>query len=82
MVTLVQFRVPICLLVRFEDLLVDKNFHGRGIGKNLMHSEVNSVKESCASHIKLTSDARRTSANLFYQKLGLKLIHTNVYRLY
>jgi ribosomal protein S18 acetylase RimI-like enzyme len=82
MVALVQFKVPTGKHARIEDLVVDKNYRGRGIGEKLMRTAISSVKNSGVTHIELTSHAQRVAANKLYKKLGFKLIHTNVYRLY
>lgn len=82
MVAVVQFIVPTSKHARIEDLVVDQKYRGRGIGKKLMQAAIDSLKESGAIHIELTSNSQREAANRLYQNLGFKQIKTNVYRLY
>jgi len=82
MVALVHFRVPTGIHARIHDLVVDENYRGKGIGEKLMRTAIHSVRNSGATHIELTSNAQRVAANRLYQKMGITLINTNVYRLY
>jgi len=82
MVSMVLFRVPTALHARIEDLVVDQNYRGSGIGEKLMLSAIDSAKNSGARLLELTSNEQRIAANRLYHKLNFQLINTNVYRLY
>ncbi|MDO8561863.1 MAG: GNAT family N-acetyltransferase [bacterium] len=64
-----------------EDVVVDENYRGHGLGKALMKKLMERARARRASCIALTSNPSRTAANAMYQKLGFKKRETNVYRL-
>ena len=68
-------------LAFIEDLVVDENFRGRGLGTELMHRLIDIARKRGASQCNLTSDPLRIGANNLYQKLGFVVRKTNVYRL-
>ena len=64
-----------------EDVVVDKNFRGQGIGTKLIEAAITCSKEMGILKIDLTSRPGRVEANNLYQKLGFEKRETNVYRL-
>ena len=67
---------------RIEDLVVDKNERGKGLGKKLLKEAIKIVKTKRVEFIELTSRPERKVANILYQKMGFKIKKTNVYRYY
>lgn len=64
-----------------EDVVVDENCRGKGLGTQLMNQLIALARERGASQCNLTSHPSRTAANALYQKIGFKIKDTNVYRL-
>ncbi|VVA44024.1 conserved hypothetical protein [Candidatus Roizmanbacteria bacterium] len=52
-----------------QKLVVDKNYRGRGIGKNLIDLAVKKLQDQGALYIPISCDAKNTA---FYQKVGFK----------
>ncbi len=78
--TLVVFRVPSGTRARVEDLVVQDNSRGHGIGKALVGRAIQLAQARGAEAIELTSHPSREAANRFYDKLGFEIRETNVYR--
>lgn len=64
-----------------EDVVVDVNHRGRGLGRTLIKKLISFAKEKGVKHIDLTSSSKRLEAIKLYQSLGFKKIATNFYRL-
>lgn len=64
-----------------EDVVVDSDYRGQGIGTKLMGTLVTLCREKDVKYIDLTSSPSRTCANFLYQKVGFEKRETNVYRL-
>lgn len=78
--TLVMFKIPTGTRTRIEDLIVDSDARGHGIGKMLIRHAIKLAKDTGAKAIDLTSHPLREPANRLYQKLGFEIRETNVYR--
>lgn len=79
--TLIINQIPTCTKAWIEDVVVEKNMRGKGIGKELIEFAVEFAKNKGISKIDLTSRPERKAANKLYRKLGFKKRETNVYRL-
>ncbi len=79
LLTLVCYRVPSGLRARIEDLVVDANARGQGIGAALTRAALQRARRAGADGVALTSNPRRVAANALYQKLGFTRWETNVY---
>jgi len=79
--TLIISQMPTGKKAWIEDVVVDKNNRGKGIGKKLIESAIEFAREKGISKIDLTSRPERVTANELYQKSGFKRRNTNVYRL-
>lgn len=64
-----------------EDVVVDENYQGQGLGKKLTQKLIAKAKELSNDNVDLTSSPYRLAANSLYQKLGWQKRETNVYRL-
>jgi ribosomal protein S18 acetylase RimI-like enzyme len=79
MLTLVIYRVPTGLRSIVEDVVVDEEMRGQGIGEALMLQAIELARRAGASAVSLTSNPRREAANYLYQSLGFKRRDTNAY---
>jgi ribosomal protein S18 acetylase RimI-like enzyme len=80
MLTLVGFPLPSGLRARIEDVVVDQDARGQGVGTALTMAALELAQQQGARSIDLTSRASRVAANRLYQQLGFRLRDSNVYR--
>jgi ribosomal protein S18 acetylase RimI-like enzyme len=78
--TLALFRVPTGMRAWIEDVVVDTNIRGKGVGAALTEAAIARAGEHGARTVDLTSRPSRESANRLYQRLGFAARNTNVYR--
>ena len=78
--TLVMFRIPTALRAWIEDVVVDENARGRGVGETLTEEAVRIAQSRGARTIDLTSRRSREAAHRLYEKVGFIVRDTNVYR--
>jgi ribosomal protein S18 acetylase RimI-like enzyme len=78
--TLVLFRIPTGLRAWIEDVVVDEEARGRGVGEALNRHALAVAKAAGAKTVDLTSRPSREAANRLYQRLGFVERATNVYR--
>jgi ribosomal protein S18 acetylase RimI-like enzyme len=81
MLTLVLFRIPTGVRAWIEDVVVDEQARGRGVGQKLTSVALRIAHDRGARTVELTSRPSRQAANRMYQKLGFIARETNVYRL-
>ena len=80
MLTLVAFPLPSGLRARIEDVIVDHDARGEGVGTALTMAAIDLAQAQGARSIDLTSRSSRVAANRLYQQLGFQLRDSNVYR--
>ena len=78
--TLAMFRIPTGLRAWIEDVVVDEDARGRGIGRVLNERALEIARDAGARTVDLTSRPSREAANRLYQRLGFVERETNVYR--
>ena len=78
--TLVVFRIPSGVRAWIEDVVVDEDTRGQGVGEALNREALRLAAEQGAKTVELTSRPSREAANRLYQRLGFKARDTNVYR--
>ena len=66
---------------RIEDVVVDRDYRGKGIGRALMQKAIDYAHKKGADMIELTSHPHRETANSMYKNIGFEQITTNVYRM-
>jgi ribosomal protein S18 acetylase RimI-like enzyme len=81
MMTLVVFRIPTGIRAWIEDVVVDGNARGKGIGEKLVRSAVERAKQEGAKTVDLTSRPSREAANRLYRRCGFETRETNIYRI-
>ena len=79
-ITVALFPIPTGIRAWIDDLIVDANARGKGVGKALCHAAIKLATEAGASTINLTSRPSRQAANQLYQHIGFTQRQTNVYR--
>ena len=80
MLSLVILKIPTGSKAWIEDVVVDTNARGKGLGKALMDYALEKARKLGVKSIDLTSRPSREGANLLCQSLGYKTRETNVYR--
>jgi ribosomal protein S18 acetylase RimI-like enzyme len=78
--TLVVFPIPTGVRAWIEDVVVDEQARGRGVGEALNKRAIEIAIEAGAKTIDLTSRPSRAAANRLYQRLGFVARETNIYR--
>jgi ribosomal protein S18 acetylase RimI-like enzyme len=78
--TLVIFYIPTGIRAWIEDVVVDLDARGKGVGEALNKFALAEAKRQGATTVDLTSRPSREAANRLYQRLGFKARETNVYR--
>ena len=78
--TLVVFRIPTGVRAWVEDVVVDKEARGRGIGEKLIRASIERAKEEGAKTIDLTSRPSRVEAHRLYKRCGFEMRETCVFR--
>ncbi len=80
--TLVVFAIPSGQRAWIEDVIVDGDVRGLGIGAALTNAAIEEGRRRGVRTIDLTSRPSREAANKLYQKLGFEIRDTNVYRFF
>jgi ribosomal protein S18 acetylase RimI-like enzyme len=78
--TLVMFRIPTAMRAWIEDVVVDGEARGRGVGEALTLAAVELAKQRGAKTVDLTSRQSRKAAHRLYEKSGFHVRDTSVYR--
>jgi ribosomal protein S18 acetylase RimI-like enzyme len=78
--TLVLFQIPTGFHAWIEDVVVDVEFRGAGVGKALCQSAIALATEAGARTVDLTSHPSREAANRLYKSFGFAIRDTNIYR--
>lgn len=64
-----------------EDLVVNSNYRGQGIGESIMKKTLEEAKKMNVQSIFLTSRPSRVAANALYVKMGFIKKETNCYKM-
>jgi len=80
--TLIIFSIPTGVRAWIEDVVVDEDARGLGIGEALTTAAVDEARRRSVRSIDLTSRPSREVANALYRKLGFERRETNVYRFF
>jgi ribosomal protein S18 acetylase RimI-like enzyme len=78
--TLVTFHIPTGIRAWIEDVVVDADARGKGVGEALNVFAIAEAQRQGALTVDLTSRPSREAANRLYQRIGFKARDTNVYR--
>jgi ribosomal protein S18 acetylase RimI-like enzyme len=77
--TVVIYRVPTGIRAIIEDVVVEKNARGRGIGEALTRACLERAEQYGCSQVMLTSNPGREAANRLYQRMDFEPRKTNAY---
>jgi len=80
MLTLVVFHLPSGKRAAIEDVVVDADARGMGVGEALTRRALEIARAKGALAVDLTSRPSREAANGLYVKVGFRRRETNVYR--
>lgn len=78
--TLVVFPIPTAMRAWIEDVVVDNEARGKGVGESLSRRAIELAASLGAKTVELTSRPSREAANRLYQRIGFEARETNVYR--
>ncbi len=78
--TLVIFPIPTGIRAWIEDVVVDGDARGKGVGAALNQTALDLARNAGATTVDLTSRPSREAANRLYRRLGFSERETNVYR--
>lgn len=78
--TLAAYRTPTGVHAWIEDMVVDADWRGKGIGEALSWIAIEAATAMGAESISLTSNPSREAANRLYQRIGFVKWETNLYR--
>lgn len=82
MATVCCFTIPTGRHATIEDVVVLPDCQGSGLGRKLVESALDYLKNTGKSYkVGLTSKPARVAANALYRKMGFKQKETNVYTL-
>lgn len=79
--TLCVFHSPTGTKASIEDVVVSSAYRGQHLGKQLMEHVLEASKTFAPIELHLTSNPKRTVANILYQSLGFERKETNCYRM-
>ena len=74
------FSVPTGIHGWIEDVVVDRDARGKGIGRALTEACLKKARELGIEEVNLTSNPTRKAANHLYQSMGFIRVETNLYR--
>jgi len=78
--TLAFYRIPTGTKAWIEDVVVDADARGHGLGELLSRAALDEARSRGAKDVSLTSRPFRDFDNRLYQRLGFEARETNVYR--
>ncbi|MFM8793754.1 MAG: GNAT family N-acetyltransferase [Acidimicrobiales bacterium] len=78
--TLATFPIPTGVRAWIEDVVVDGDARGLGVGEALNRAAIEEARARGAITVELTSRPSREAANRLYRRLGFVQRETNVYR--
>ena len=78
--TLAFYRIPTGTKAWIEDVVVDSDARGHGVGELLNRAALDEARARGAKDVSLTSRPSRESANRLYRRIGFAPRETNVYR--
>lgn len=77
--TLASYRVPTGVKAWIEDVVVDSEARGRGVGRALSEAALVKAREFGAKGVELTSRATREAAHRLYRRIGFEVRETTVF---
>lgn len=81
MLTLGIYSAPTGRKAWVEDVVVDSQYRGRGLGRQLVQYAISCIRTLSPVTLMLTSNPQRTEANALYRREGFEQRCTNVYKM-
>ena len=81
MTTLCLYQCPTGWKAWIEDVVVDRNYRGKGYGKLMIEKVIEQCRNRGNVTLMLTSRPSRVAANQLYRSLGFETRETNVYKM-
>ena len=81
MLTLCSYLCPTGRKCWIEDVVVDGQYRGMGLGRRLIEHAIEETQKMGNCTLMLTSRPSRVAANLLYKSAGFEQRETNVYRM-
>ena len=81
MTTLCLYQCPTGWKAWIEDVVVDRNYRGKGYGKLMIEKVIEQCRKRGEVTLMLTSRPSRVVANQLYQSQGFEKRETNVYKM-
>lgn len=78
--TLALYRIPTGTKAWIEDVVVDADARGHGVGELLSRAALDEARARGAKNVSLTSRPVREAAHRLYRRIGFEPRETNVYR--
>jgi ribosomal protein S18 acetylase RimI-like enzyme len=78
--TLALYRIPTGTKAWIEDVVVDVEARGHGVGELLSRAALDEARARGAKNVSLTSRPSREAANSLYRRIGFEPYETNLYR--
>jgi ribosomal protein S18 acetylase RimI-like enzyme len=78
--TLAFYRIPTGTKAWIEDVVVDAEARGHGVGELLNRAALDEARARGAKNVSLTSRPSREAANRLYRRIGFEHYETNLYR--
>ena len=80
--SLISYLVP-CrgYIARIEDVIVDKNHRGQGLGRKITEELIKIAKKKKIKIVNLTSRPERIEARNLYESMGFVMLETRVFKL-
>jgi ribosomal protein S18 acetylase RimI-like enzyme len=66
--------------VYIQDLIVDRDFRGQGVGERLVREVARTVRAEGAAYLRLAVDVENLSAQAFYDRLGMEWVKDDMIR--
>lgn len=79
--TLVVFPIPTGIRAWIEDVVVDSDARGKGVGEAMNRYALEIADRRGSRTVDLTSRPSREAANRLYKRIGFEVRETNVYRI-
>lgn len=81
MLSIGHYRTPTGIKYWIEDVVIDKSFRGKSLGKALIQHAIAFAGKNSNATLMLTSKPERVSANNLYRTIGFQQKQTNVYKM-
>lgn len=78
--TLACYRIPTGTKAWIEDVVVDADARGHGLGALLNQAALDEARSRGVKDVSLTSRPSREAANRLYRRIGFEPRETNIYR--